>query len=365
MCVCRELNFYQVHNQQEVEDAAKISVTESGTSVQTDLCMDEISNLFSALSFANAKIYELKSDYKKFVLDEESFKNNDTKTKYFTGLTNSKLLFLIHKTVSLYLTKHHNSALPTFQQLLLTLMKLRLNLPFKYLSYRFGVSPATASTTFYKCLDVLYSLFQNLVFWPDREVLRKNIPDCFKQYFGNRITVIIDCFEIFIESHSDLLIAAQCWSNYKHHKTVKFLIGITSQGTISYISDAWGGRTSDKHITENTGFLDKILPNDVMTDRAFLIKDSVCRLGGKLVIPAFTKGKNQLEAIDIENTRNIAHVRIHVERVIGLRNKFKILQGPIPITMLSKIENNKSALDKIVTVCCAFVNLSPSIIPMH
>ncbi|GLV37535.1 hypothetical protein CBL_20347 [Carabus blaptoides fortunei] len=71
-----------------------------------------------------------------------------------------------------------------------------------------------------------------------------------------------------------------------------------------------------------------------MADRGFLINDSVSRLGGKLIIPAFTKGKNQLEAMDLENSRNIAHVRIHVERVIGLlRNKFKILQGLKPMSM--------------------------------
>jgi hypothetical protein len=34
-------------------------------------------------------------------------------------------------------------------------------------------------------------------------------------------------------------------------------------------------------------------------------------------IPAFTKGKNQLSAKEVESTRKIANVRIHVERVIG------------------------------------------------
>lgn len=33
-------------------------------------------------------------------------------------------------------------------------------------------------------------------------------------------------------------------------------------------------------------------------------------------MPAFTKGKKQLEGIEVEHTRTIANVRIHVERVI-------------------------------------------------
>ena len=47
--------------------------------------------------------------------------------------------------------------------------------------------------------------------------------------------LIIDCTEVFIEKPSDLLVQAQVWSNYKHHLTLTFLIGVTPQGTISYV----------------------------------------------------------------------------------------------------------------------------------
>jgi len=36
-----------------------------------------------------------------------------------------------------------------------------------------------------------------------------------------------------------------------------------------------------------------------------------------LHIPAFTKGKSQLSALEVEKTCTIANVRIHVKRVIG------------------------------------------------
>ena len=71
--------------------------------------------------------------------------------------------------------------------------------------------------------------------------------------------VSIDCSEIFIECPSDLLAHAQVWSNNKHHSTVKFLIGIIPQGTITYISDCVGGQTSDKEIVEQS-FLLQHLP---------------------------------------------------------------------------------------------------------
>ena len=64
-------------------------------------------------------------------------------------------------------------------------------------------------------------------------------------------------------------------------------------------------------------------------------------LGGtQLVIPAFTKGKDQLYLVDIEETRGIANVRIHVERVIGLlRRKCSILSGILPIGHFQKYHN--------------------------
>ena len=55
-----------------------------------------------------------------------------------------------------------------------------------------------------------------------------------------------------MERPSDLLARAQVWSNYKHHSTKKNLIGITPQGTISFLSKCVGGRMSDKKIVEES-----------------------------------------------------------------------------------------------------------------
>ena len=102
-----------------------------------------------------------------------------------------------------------------------------------------------------------------------------------------------------------------------------------------------------------------------MADRGFTIQECVAFKRAELVIPAFTKGKAQLDPIDVERTRGIANVRIHVERVIGLlRRKYTILEGILTTDFL--ITNPKSPtplIDQILRVSAALVNLCPSIIP--
>ena len=67
------------------------------------------------------------------------------------------------------------------------------------------------------------------------EHLWRTMPQCFMYSFGRKITVVIDCSEIFIEKPTNLLARALTFSHYKHHYTIKILIGITPQGTLSCV----------------------------------------------------------------------------------------------------------------------------------
>lgn len=140
----------------------------------------------------------------------------------------------------------------------------------------------------------------------------------FKRKFS-KCVVVIDCFEIFLERPAALMARAQTWSNYIQHNTCKFLIGIILQGTISSISKGWGGRASDMHITENCGILENLIHGDlILADRGFTIHDAAGLYCAEVKVPSFTKGKAQLSKYEVDTTRELAHVRINVERVIGL-----------------------------------------------
>lgn len=73
--------------------------------------------------------------------------------------------------------------------------------------------------------------------------------------------------------------------------TTKILIAITPQGSIAFVSECWGGRVSDKYLTEHCGFLDKLEHGSlILADRGFNVETSVNERGALLNIPAFTKG---------------------------------------------------------------------------
>ena len=116
---------------------------------------------------------------------------------------------------------------------MIVLLKLRLDVPSQDLAYRFGISAATISRIFSSCISVMDTRLSPLIYWPERAEIWSTMPECFQYSFGKRITVIIDCFEIFIEKSSNLLARAETSSSYKHHNTIRVLIGITPQGTIS------------------------------------------------------------------------------------------------------------------------------------
>lgn len=76
--------------------------------------------------------------------------------------------------------------------------------------------------------------------------------------------------------------------------------------------------------------------------------------------PPFTKGKKQLEKVEIDWSRELSIVRIHVERVIGVLKQFTILGGVIPI---SDHTHDTGKNTTILKVCCVLVNLCPSVVP--
>ena len=87
----------------------------------------------------------------------------------------------------------------------------------------------------------------------------------------------------------------------------------------------------------------------------FLVGDDITAHNASLIIPSFTKGKSQLSQRDVEISRRISRVRIHVERAIGRIKNFRILSTPMQLNMVPNFDN-------ISTICSAITNLHPKLV---
>jgi len=123
------------------------------------------------------------------------------------------------------------------------------------------------------------------------------------------------------------------------------LAGISPAGDFAYVSQCYGGRISDRNIVEQSGVLDKLWQGaTVLADKGFLIEELLQSHGLKLAVPPLLQKGTQFSDNDLRRTRNIAAVRIHVERAIRRAKTFRILTIIIPIPM---VPNS----DDIVFVC--------------
>ena len=192
---------------------------------------------------------------------ESNFLTNDAKVHYYTGLPNSELLLSTFEFIMKPFVGGENRSC-YWRSFIIVLTKLRLNLGFQDLAFRLGVSIATISRRFHEALDVMATRLEWLFKWPDREELWKTMPNCFQACYGVKVVAIVDCYEIKIETPSNLIAKSSTWSQYKHANTAKVFIAMCPQGLTTFVSKTWGGRVSDKHLTLNSGFLNKLLPGD-------------------------------------------------------------------------------------------------------
>ena len=89
-------------------------------------------------------------------------------------------------------------------------------------------------------------------------------------------------------------------------------------------------------------------------------------LEATLDIPAFTGGCEQLPPADVEATRKLANVGIHVERIIGaVCQHFQILSatGVLQKKFISQKTSKGVILDSVVRVCCGVNNVPEGIVP--
>ena len=106
------------------------------------------------------------------------------------------------------------------------------------------------------------------------------------------------------------------------------------------------------------GFFNEVSMGDcILADQGFNIKEELSALGATLKIPSFTKGKKQLSGDEVDASRQLSSVQIHLECVIGRIKKFRLLQTILPLTQVD-------ILDDIMVIVCGLVYINNSVVPI-
>ncbi|XP_050697332.1 uncharacterized protein LOC126985881 isoform X2 [Eriocheir sinensis] len=323
------------------------------SSTMTDMYASYITSLDQECQALRNKCFALEEKRNKLSLAEEAFKGNDAKVKYFTGLPTFSVLMDTFSFISDHL--EDQPRLTKFQQYVLTLMRLKHNSSALDLSYRFDVYSPIVSKVFHNVLDVCMTrLVPALVSWPESEysfpvALVNDFPKC---------AAIINCLEMTIvpalagkEERREACISHK-------PRTMKYLIAVSPQGSLSYISKGWMGTYSDKHVAENCGILDKLGPEDeILADKGFNTATRVVLYG-----TALTEGRKEMVTIKVGKTKMSTDVQSYVGKVMGpayaAGRRYAMLQSTMPSSLLKKVaDTGFTALDQVVCVACALTSV--------
>ena len=243
------------------------------------------------------------------------------------------------------------SSISLEDQLLMTLMKLRLNTRDLDLAFRFDVSRATVSNvvhTFIHALhEILFDGIHTALGIPSQLKCKGSMPKSFEDFATARVA--IDATEITQDVPSDLSKQSASYSAYKSRHTVKAVTAVAPNAAIVYCTDLYPGSTSDNAIVEHSAMLKHFVPGDlILADKGFTIYDQL-PAGVHLNIPPFLTKKTHFSKQEAEICYKISRSRIHVERANERIKNYEILNH-IPA-------NYRSMSTKIFQLCAMFVNI--------
>lgn len=268
-----------------------------------------------------------------------------------------KLQYWGSKCSNLQKKKKVQRKLTPFQELIITLMRLRTGLLVQDLVYRLNILCRLISNIFVTWILFLYDYFNihlHPSMFPSQQHISQTLPKIFKSLKG--IMIIVDCAEFFCQSPNNFEHQGNLYSQYKAHTTFKVLIGCTPNGAISFVSEVYEGSISDREIFIRSKLVDLFEPGDlILADRGFNIHDIVQSKGAVLNIPPFLHGRQRLTAQEEILTKRIAKQRIYVEHAIDRLKQMRLLQKTLPLSM-------RGMISQLVFVAACLVNFQEPIV---
>ena len=344
----------------------------------SDLCFQAIRNADIGMQIElrrkQHEIESLRNELKSIKFCAERFTGNDAKIHFYTGFTSWELFMAFYEMlpgkdnlqyhayerVSFDGEKRgRKRSLTPLNEFFATMIRLRLGLLEQDLAERFQVAISTMSNILITWITYLHRVLVEFNWWPSREKVQALMPPEFQEKDEfKRTRVVLDATEIFIEKLSDLQNQTVTWSNYKSHNTLKGLVGIAPFGGVTFVSPLYTGSISDKELTLESGLLDLVEGDDnIMADRGFILEEEAMERNVTMTVPPFTRGKSQFASSELHQTKDIARLRIHVERAIERIKNYRILMGVLAASLIP-------LASMIFSVCAYMSNFNdPLLIP--
>ena len=352
--------------------------TEPSEDIETAL-KQQIAGLKCNLEKANRRMDSLENQ----LFTVEKFQNNNNAIHFYSGFPNWDIFMAVFRflnpgamgeNITYWLSSKPNVSVDVYEEArfsenkkgrsrllrpideyFLVMCRLRQGFPEEHLGHLFQISTPTVSRIFISWINFMYLKLGQINIWPTKKAIKETMPEDFKQKYSST-RVIIDCTEVRCQMPSSLHLNGELFSNYKHHTTLKGLIGISPGGAITFVSQLYTGSISDREIVVRSGLLDVPYQegDSVMADKGFTIED-LLPLGVSLNIPPFLGSSNKMPAQDVICTQEIASLRIHVERAINKIKNFRIWDGVVPLHQFGVV-------NQMWTVCAILCNAQSNII---
>ena len=208
-------------------------------------------------------------------------------------------------------------------QILLTVIWLRLYPIHEVLAYLFGVSDTTVGRAIARVLPLLEASGKETMRMPDPGKKRRRSLDALLTDTPE-LVVVIDTFEQPVQRHQDRKVADEYYSGKKKRHTLKTQVAVDEEtGQIVDIAESVRGPKADIKVVEESGLLSR-LPEGVgaIGDLAYVGLDKLHPTGLGAAPRKKPRGQERPPE-DVEYNRAFSKRRIVVEHSIGRMRRYQ------------------------------------------
>ena len=213
---------------------------------------------------ADSKIVELREQLILTKICLDRFKHNEAHLKFYSGFEMYEMFNIFYTFLQLGAnaliywgsvtninfaiepSKYGRSrSLQPQEELFPMLVRLRCGLLIEGLSVRFNISTSSIKRIITTWIDFLHFRLRALTIWSQRKTTDEFMPKDFKELYPST-RCIVDFTEIFIEMSTSYRSQSATFSNCNHHNIVKGLIGNVPSRSVTFVSEIYIGRCSEK-----------------------------------------------------------------------------------------------------------------------